>query len=179
MIRSTSKSAHLRSASGCFLDSLSCGSSDGAESVACSDDLEQAEANLKGQEAIQREREAAFELANARLTEAFADISNRSLRANSDTFLKLAEQNLGTHQEKAKRELSEREKAVEELVKPIRSALDASHKQISGARKVAKRGLRQHQEPARGHATQPEISDTGNAKSRQGTATSGSPRAMG
>jgi DNA recombination protein RmuC len=94
-------------------------------------DLEQAEANLKGQEAIQREREAAFELANARLTEAFADISNRSLRANSDTFLKLAEQNLGTHQEKAKRELSEREKAVEELVKPIRDALDASHKQIS------------------------------------------------
>ena len=94
-------------------------------------DLEQAEANLKGQEAIQREREAAFELANARLTEAFADISNRSLRANSDTFLKLAEQNLGTHQEKAKRELSEREKAVEELVKPIRNALDASHQQIT------------------------------------------------
>jgi DNA recombination protein RmuC len=94
-------------------------------------DLEQAEANLKGQEAVQREREAAFELANARLTEAFADISNRSLRANSDTFLKLAEQNLGTHQEKAKRELSEREKAVEELVKPIRNALDASHQQIT------------------------------------------------
>jgi len=94
-------------------------------------ELEQAEANLKGQEAIQREREAAFELANARLTKSFADISNRSLRDNSDTFLKLAEQNLGTHQEKAKRELSEREKAVEELVKPIRDALDASHKQIS------------------------------------------------
>jgi len=94
-------------------------------------DLEQAEANLKGQEAIQQEREAAFELANAKLTQAFTDISNRSLRANSDTFLKLAEQNLGTHQEKAKRDLSEREKAVEELVKPIRDALDASHKQIT------------------------------------------------
>ncbi len=94
-------------------------------------DLEQAEASLKNQEAVQQEREAAFELANARLTQAFTDISNRSLRANSDTFLKLAEQNLGTHQEKAKRELSEREKAVEELVKPIRDALDASHKQIS------------------------------------------------
>jgi DNA recombination protein RmuC len=53
------------------------------------------------------------------------------LRDNSDTFLKLAEQNLGTHQEKAKRELSEREKAVEELVKPIRDALAASHKQIT------------------------------------------------
>jgi len=94
-------------------------------------DLEQAESNLKSQEDIQQEREAAFELANAKLTQAFTDISNRSLRANSDTFLKLAEQNLGTHQEKAKRELSEREKAVEELVKPIRDSLDASQKQIT------------------------------------------------
>jgi DNA recombination protein RmuC len=77
------------------------------------------------------EREAAFELANAKLTETFADLSNRSLQANSDTFLKLAEQNLGTQQEKAKRELGEREKAVEALVKPIRDALEASQKQIA------------------------------------------------
>ena len=77
------------------------------------------------------EREAAFELASSKLTEAFADVSNRSLQANSDTFLRLAEQNLGTHQEKAKRELSEREKAVEALVKPISDALEASQKQIS------------------------------------------------
>lgn len=77
------------------------------------------------------EREAAFELANAKLTQTFADLSNRSLQANSETFLKLAEQNLGTQQEKAKRELSEREKAVAALVKPIREALEASQKQIS------------------------------------------------
>jgi DNA recombination protein RmuC len=77
------------------------------------------------------EREAAFEMANSKLTEAFAEVTNRSLQANSDTFLKLAEQNLGTHQEKAKRELSEREKAVEALVKPIRDALEASQKQIA------------------------------------------------
>ena len=94
-------------------------------------ELEQAHAGLKHQEALQEERQAAFELANARLTEAFSEISNRSLQANSDTFLKLARQNLETQQEKAKRELSEREKAVENLVKPIRDALDASHKQIT------------------------------------------------
>lgn len=98
-------------------------------------ELDQAEASLKNQEAVQQERDAAFELANARLTQAFSEISNRSLRANSDTFLKLAEQNLGTHQEKAKRDLNEREKAVEELVKPIRDALDASHKQINDLEK--------------------------------------------
>lgn len=83
------------------------------------------------QQRMIEEREAAFELANAKLTEAFAELSNRSLQANSDTFLKLAEQNLGTQQEKAKRELSEREKAVEALVKPIREALEASQKQIA------------------------------------------------
>ena len=94
-------------------------------------EIDQAQAGLKHQEALQEERQAAFELANARLTEAFSEISNRSLQANSDTFLKLARQNLETHQEKAKRELSEREKAVENLVKPIRDALDASQKQIS------------------------------------------------
>lgn len=77
------------------------------------------------------EREATFELANAKLTQAFTELSNRSLQANSDTFLKLAEQRLETQQEKAKGELSEREKAVEALVKPIRDALEASQKQIA------------------------------------------------
>ena len=77
------------------------------------------------------ERESAFELANARLTQTFTELSNRSLQANSDTFLKLAEQRLDTQQEKAKNELSEREKAVEALVKPINEALKESQKQIS------------------------------------------------
>jgi DNA recombination protein RmuC len=98
--------------------------------------IEAAEANLKSQEALQAEREAAFELANARLTQAFTDISNRSLRANSDTFLQLAGQKFETQQEKAKNELGEREKAVEDLVKPIRDALEASHKQIAELEKA-------------------------------------------
>jgi DNA recombination protein RmuC len=100
------------------------------------EDLSQTQASLKHQEALDDERKAAFELANARLTEAFSDISNRSLRANSDTFLQLARQNLETQQEKAKRELGEREKAVEDLVKPIRDALDASRKQIAELEKA-------------------------------------------
>ena len=77
------------------------------------------------------ERESAFELANAKLTQTFTELSNRSLQANSDTFLKLAEQRLDTQQERAKSELSEREKAVEALVKPIQDALEASKKQIA------------------------------------------------
>ena len=89
------------------------------------------EAKIKNQESIQQEREIAFEAANAQLTRAFSDLANQSLKSNSETFLQLAEQNLGTQQEKAKRELSEREKAVEALVKPIREALDSSQRQIA------------------------------------------------
>jgi DNA recombination protein RmuC len=99
-------------------------------------ELADAEASLKNQEAIQAEREAAFELANAKLTQAFAEISNRSLRANSDIFLKLAEQNLETRQAKVESDFEKREKAVEELVKPIQDALHASHKQISDLEKA-------------------------------------------
>ncbi len=99
-------------------------------------DIEALEGNLKSQEALQTERETAFELANARLSKAFSDLANQSLKSNSENFLRLAQQNLGAHQEKAKRELSEREKAVEALVKPIRDALDASQKQISELEKA-------------------------------------------
>jgi DNA recombination protein RmuC len=77
------------------------------------------------------ERESAFELANSKLTQAFAELSHRSLQANSDTFLKLAEQRLETQQEKARGELTEREKAVEALVKPINEAIKASQEQIA------------------------------------------------
>jgi DNA recombination protein RmuC len=89
------------------------------------------EQRVRTQQALENERQVAIEAANAQITRAFSELANQSLRANSETFLKLAEQNLGTHQEKAKRELSEREKAVESLVKPIREALEASHKQIA------------------------------------------------
>jgi len=92
---------------------------------------QQLETQIKNQESIQQEREVAFEAANAQLTRAFTELANQSLKSNSETFLQLAEQNLGTQQEKAKRELGEREQAVENLVKPIRDALEASQKQIA------------------------------------------------
>ena len=89
------------------------------------------EAQIKNQASIQQEREIAFEAANAQLTRAFSELANQSLRSNSENFLRMAEQNLGAQQEKANRDLGEREKAVENLVKPIRDALQASQKQIT------------------------------------------------
>ncbi len=75
------------------------------------------------------------EAARSNLIETFRDLSNKSLQANSETFLKLAEQNLNTQHEKAKNELNSREKAVESLIKPIRDALESSKKQIDALEK--------------------------------------------
>lgn len=94
-------------------------------------DLEEREREIKSQEALSAERTAALEAAKADLTRAFGDLTQQSLKSNSEQFLKLAEQNLSAQSERAKRELGEREQAVENLVKPIREALKASHEQIS------------------------------------------------
>ncbi|HNP36391.1 MAG TPA: DNA recombination protein RmuC [Woeseiaceae bacterium] len=91
---------------------------------------------VKHQETLQSERNQAFELANARLTQAFSDLSSKSLQVNSEHFLQLAEQRLGLQNERAKRDLGEREKAVENLVKPIRDALDGAKKQIEELEKA-------------------------------------------
>lgn len=94
------------------------------------------EEKIKNQDALQQERQQAFDAANAQLVQAFSDVSSTSLKHNSESFLRLAEQRLDVQSEKAKRELSEREKAVESMVKPIRDALDASKQQIDALEKA-------------------------------------------
>ncbi len=89
------------------------------------------ESQLKAQEDLQQEREKALELAGARLTASFESLAGRSLKANMETFLTLARENLGTHQERAKGELSERQRAIENLVKPITEALKKTEQQIT------------------------------------------------
>ena len=99
-------------------------------------ELELRDLQIKSQATVQAERDAAFEAASGRLARAFAELASQSLRSNSESFLRLAEQNLGTQQEKAKRELSEREKAIQGLVTPIREALHQSHRQIAELEKA-------------------------------------------
>jgi len=98
-------------------------------------DVDALETRIKNQDSLQQEREIAFEAANAQLTRAFTELANQSLKSNSENFLRLAEQNLGAQQEKAKHDFGEREKAVENMVKPIQNALEAAQKQISDLEK--------------------------------------------
>jgi DNA recombination protein RmuC len=98
-------------------------------------DKEDLQNRIKSQEALQSERDAAFQAASGDLARSVAELTNRSLKANSENFLRLAEQKMQVQNEKAKRELSEREQAVENLVKPIRDSLQASQKQIEDLEK--------------------------------------------
>ena len=93
-------------------------------------ELDERDREIKSQEALEAERATALETAKAELTREFGDLTRQSLKSNSEQFLKLAEQNLAAQTERSKRELGEREQAVENLVKPIREALKASHEQI-------------------------------------------------
>jgi DNA recombination protein RmuC len=71
--------------------------------------------------------------ANQRLTEmerAFAALSGEALRSNNQTFLQLAEETLKRYQGQARNELAQREKAVENMVKPIKDALEQTRRQI-------------------------------------------------
>jgi len=94
------------------------------------------EATINNEEALQREREIAFETARSQLTTAFSELANQSLKSNSENFLRLAKEKLGAQQDQANRDLGDREKAIEDLVKPIRDSLQASQKQITELEKT-------------------------------------------
>jgi len=79
----------------------------------------------------------------------FGHLSSQALEKSSRTFLQLAEQTLGRFHERAKGDLSEKEKAVENLIKPIREALEKTEKQIrlmEHERKEAYGSLHKHLE---------------------------------
>jgi DNA recombination protein RmuC len=93
-------------------------------------DLAIAQSQLKTQAQLEQERIAAIEQAMVKLTTSFDSVAGQSLRANSEVFLKLAREHLGSHQQAAAATLTEREKAIEALVAPIREALLKTEQQI-------------------------------------------------
>ena len=87
--------------------------------------------------------------ARAQLSETFGHLSSQALKHNSEEFLKLAQENLKQFQTKAQGDLSQKEQAIENLVKPIKEALDKTEKQIrlmENERKEAYGSLTRHLE---------------------------------
>ncbi len=91
---------------------------------------------LSSQEGLAEERQVALDLALARLAHSFDELADKSLQVNSENFLRLARENLGAHQDKARGELGEREKAIKNLVKPIAEALAKTEQQILSMEKA-------------------------------------------
>ncbi|MBM0105310.1 DNA recombination protein RmuC [Steroidobacter sp. S1-65] len=87
-------------------------------------------AQIKGEEQLERERHAALERSMERLKSSFDSIANQSLHSNSELFLKLAREHLTQHQQYAVSALTEREKAIESMLAPIREALGKTEQQI-------------------------------------------------
>ena len=76
------------------------------------------------------ERLQTLELARQQLSDSFSALSAQALRVNNEQFLKLANENLRQYQVQAQADLSEKEKAIEGLVRPIRETLEKTEQQI-------------------------------------------------
>lgn len=96
-----------------------------------SNELAIAQSQIKTQEQLQAERDAALQLSITRMTAEFDSVAGNSLRANSETFLQLAREHLGQHHQIANAALSQREKAIETMVAPIKEALAKTESQIN------------------------------------------------
>ncbi len=104
-------------------------------------------AALDTERRVGEERANAYEEARKRLNETFSALSAQALKSNNEEFLKLARENLKQLHIQSQNELSQREKAIESLVKPIKEALEKTEKQIQQmehARKEAYGSLSQH-----------------------------------
>ena len=92
-------------------------------------------------------RQAAEKLSEVEKT--FALLSSEALRQNSKTFLQLAQESLKQFHIQAKGELEQKEKSVENMVKPIREALEKTEQQVrlmEKERKEAYGALHKHLE---------------------------------
>jgi DNA recombination protein RmuC len=70
------------------------------------------------------EQQALLTDAQARLAEAFKSLSADALRANNQSFLELARENLQRFQQGAQEDLVQRQKSIEQLTTPIREKLE-------------------------------------------------------
>ncbi len=66
---------------------------------------------------------AVLDEARQKLSDAFKALSSEALKSNNESFLELARTALATFQESARGDLDSRQKAIEEMVKPLRESL--------------------------------------------------------
>ena len=88
------------------------------------------QAELEAERRASAEKSKAYEEARQQLGSSFNALAAEALKHNSSEFLRLAQENFKQLHIRSQSELSEREKAVENLVKPIRETLEKTEQQI-------------------------------------------------
>ncbi len=104
---------------------------------------------LEAQSANMQEKIQTLEDTREKLESTFKSLASDVLKSSNTEFLKLAELNFSSLKHQANSELEKREKAVENLVKPIRESLDKTDQQIRKMEKdqqTAHGALNQHLE---------------------------------
>lgn len=86
--------------------------------------ISQLETTLEKERKATEEKLALLEEARQKLSDAFKALSSEALKSNNQSFLDLAKTTLEKFQEGAKNDLEARQKAVDELVKPMKESLE-------------------------------------------------------
>jgi DNA recombination protein RmuC len=81
------------------------------------------EAELAAERRAATEKVVLLGQAEGRMRDAFTALSSEALRQNNQSFLELAKTSLGEFQQTARVELAGRQKAIEELVQPLKESL--------------------------------------------------------
>jgi DNA recombination protein RmuC len=89
-----------------------------------SQDRARLEAELGAERRASTEKLELLHQAEAKLRDAFAALSSEALRQNNHSFLELARASLGEFQQTAKHDLEGRQKAIEELIQPLKESLN-------------------------------------------------------
>lgn len=95
-----------------------------AEQRHARDENAQLKAALEGERRAATERLASFNRATEELSEKFKALSRDALKDNNQSFLELARATLGQFQESAKGDLDSRQKAIDQLVRPLKESLE-------------------------------------------------------
>ncbi|MDH5547714.1 MAG: DNA recombination protein RmuC [Gammaproteobacteria bacterium] len=98
---------------------------------------------------LYEQKQQALDESKKHFAETFTSLSRDALNKNNEAFLQLAQEKLKQFQVEAKGSLEMKEKAIENLVKPIKEALEKTEKQvrqIENERKEAYGALNKHLE---------------------------------
>ncbi|HEV7744500.1 MAG TPA: DNA recombination protein RmuC [Pyrinomonadaceae bacterium] len=113
----------------------------------------QLKAALEGERRAAQERKDSFQQAAEELSEKFKALSRDALKDNNQSFLDLAHSTLQKFQESAKGDLELKQKAIDELVKPLRESLDKVDFKISELEKNRAGAYSELREQVKGLAT--------------------------